>query len=239
MKERGFDAGELGPSPVSLSPGRLDILSQQSTEMSLSPSLYRQLHRGTVTSPLDGKKFVPLDVVKKAINESNVASELHLTKAAGKKGTRSKAGADLATRVTTEAKILFAILVLMEKVDALSGLLDEERLTDKHLPLSRSQEHEALESCDGTYTFPFTGWSNASSDNFIETTQWLLLAPVLDISGKVINVHKDCPLPFTTSSVIGGGASGIVHRADVHPAHQRAFEVGMPSCDSSLLVTES
>ncbi|KAH8597375.1 kinase-like domain-containing protein [Bisporella sp. PMI_857] len=110
----------------------------------------------------------------------------------------------------------------MDKVAAIQGLLDEG-LTDEHLPLSFA-DHEGLVSCNGAKIFPFVGWSHASTTDFIQHKQWLVLAPHLDTTGQLIKVNHDCALPFTKSTVIGSGAAGIVHRAKLHPAHQRGFE---------------
>lgn len=205
---------------------------------STSPSLYDRLHQRAITSPFDDKKFVPLDVVEAAISLPSVAAEMGIPSGTFTQIIPSRRPSDLPGRVIAEAKKVFAILILTDKVAAIENLLNE-CLRDEHLPLSRTQDHEALVSCDGTSEFPFTGWRAASLDNFVEHAQWLFLAPVLDISGKVIKVHQLCPLPFISSSVMGNGAGGIVHRAEVHPAHQRGLKVGILFCGITLQDTKA
>lgn len=204
---------------------------------SKSTSLYDQLYDKAITSPFDDKRFVPLDVVEGAISLPSVASEMGIPSGTFTQIIRLRRPSDLPGKVIAEAKKVFAILILSDKVGAIENLLNE-CLRDEHLPLSRSRDHEALVSCDGTGEFPFTGWRTASLNNFVEHTQWLFLAPVLDITGEVIDVHQLCPLPFTSSKVLGGGGGGIVYQAEIHPAHQRGFEVGILSCDISIVHTK-
>jgi hypothetical protein len=191
------------------------------------PSIIEQLEdEGFSVSPIDGKSFVPLDFLESVISKQNVKLALGTTD-----GIWTRVGlrkpSDLPDRVTKEAKRIFAALVLMDKVEAIEGLLDEG-LTDEHLPLSRDSGHEALLSRDRVTEFPFVRWRHASVIDFLRHKQWLFLAPVLKTNGQLIELDEECALPFTESSVEGHGVAGIVHRAKIHQAHQRGFEVSAP-----------
>jgi hypothetical protein len=188
------------------------------------PSLSRDLM--VSVSPIDGKKFVPLDILENIINKQTVKVALGITDGIWAK-VRLRKPSDLPDRVTKQAKRIFAALVLMEKIPAIQRLLDEG-LTDEHLPLSRDPGHEALLSRDHVTEFPFERWTDTSVIDFLENRQWLFLAPILDTNGHLIEVDQECALPFTESSVEGSGAAGVVHRAKIHWAHQRGFEVSAP-----------
>ncbi|KAI8711168.1 Protein kinase domain-containing protein [Fusarium sp. LHS14.1] len=177
-----------------------------SLEMPRPPSLDSQLR--TVSSDLDAKEFVTLDVLEKVITKPNVASELGRTNSLLARTLSNIARSDVSSRITAQARKIFAILVLLDRTAAIQGLLDEG-LTDEHLPLSRSPDHEALVSWDGV-EFPFTGWKPASVNLFVKQ-QWPFLAPILDTTGQLINVNQESPLPFTKTDIIGSGAAGVVY----------------------------
>lgn len=197
------------------------------------PTLGRQFEDGGYTTcPIDGKEFVPLDFLERIISKENVKGALGIKDGVCVMAKLRKPPA-LPGQVAGQAKRIFAALVLMDKVAAIQGLLDEG-LTDEHLPLTRDRKYDALLSHDSSKTFLFAGWSRQSVTEFIRYKQWLFLAPVLDTSGQLIKVDHECALPFTDSKVIGNGAAGIVHWAKLHQAHQRGFEVCDLICESNL-----
>jgi hypothetical protein len=212
----------------------LDLLEQ--TVKMVLPSLSSQLE-DVSGSTIDDKKFVPLDLLERMINKQNIKVELGITDGVWANWLRFGKSSDVPNRVTEHAKRIFAALVLMDKVAAIHGLLDEG-LMDEHLPLSLDPDHEALLSRDHGTTFPFVGWSNALMRDFLRHKQWLFLAPVLDTTGQLIEVDQECALPFTESKIMGSGAAGIVHWAKLHPAHQRGFEVRALPRECNLPDTE-
>jgi hypothetical protein len=114
------------------------------------PLLIDQLEDdGVRESGIDGKLFVPLDYLERIINEENIKIELGMTDGAG---TKARKPSDLPDRITKEAKRIFGALVLMDKANAIEGLLDEG-LTDDHLPLSRDPKYDAVLSRDGATSF--------------------------------------------------------------------------------------
>lgn len=199
-------------------------------------SLQRLLEDGFLSSTIDDKTFVPLDFFERIINKQNVKAALGITDGAWAKA-RLRKPSDLPDRVVKQAKRIFAALVLMDKVAAIKGLLDEG-FTDEHLPLSRDPDHDTLLSRDRATTFSFVGWRRSSVADFVLHKQWLFLAPVLDTKGQLIEVDQECALPFTDSSVIGIGAAGVVYWAKLHKAHQRGFEVSALTCEFNLRDTK-
>ncbi len=199
------------------------------------PSLSDQLEEhGLRESDIDGKQFVPLDYLEKIINKENIKIELGITDGAC---TKARKSSDLPDRITKEAKRIFGALILMGKVDAIEGLL-EEGLTDDHLPLSRDPKYDAVLSRDGETSFQFGCWGRQTVTEFVKRKQWLFLAPILDTNGELIEVDHECALPFTDSEVIGNGAAGVVHRAEIYKGHQRGFEVSAPGYESNLRDTK-
>jgi hypothetical protein len=216
------------------------------------PSLSSQLEgkNGFPMCEIVEKHFLPLDILDAVISEHNVKVALNLTDEKPSWasmvssyvgiGSRAKPpSSDLPRRVTEHAKKIFAALLLMDKPEAIHGLLNEG-LTDDHLPLARCPESESvISSTNATYpdpregekamTFAFQGWADTSINDFLRDKQWLLLAPVLEANGQLSQLHQHCPLPFVKGEEIGGGAAGIVHRAWVHKAHQRGLEVSAPT----------
>ncbi len=174
-------------------------------------------------SPIDDKEFLPLDALETLVNKKTVKTELEFNEGVEASLTRRETSADLLNKVTKQAKRVFATLVLIDKAAAIYRLL-EEGLTDEHLPLVCDSDYDHLSSHDHETKFPFAGLRHASLTNFLQK-QWVFLAPVLNTTGQLIEVSRDCALPFTESDVIGHGAAGIVHWAKLHKAHQQGFEV--------------
>jgi hypothetical protein len=199
------------------------------------PSLSDQLEDdGLRESDIDGKQFVPLDYLETVINNENIKIELGIT---GGACAKARKPSDLPNRITKEAKRIFGALVLMGKVGAIEGLL-EEGLTDDHLPLSRDPKYDAVLSRDGETSFQFGCLGRQTITEFIKRKQWLFLAPILDTNGELIEVDHECALPFKDSVVIGNGAAGVVHKATIYEGHQRGFEVRALSYESNLQDTE-
>jgi len=123
--------------------------------------LYKQLVGGFVTCPVDGKKFLPRDALETIISEENVKSVLCIKNGVYVKA-KMKKPSELPDIVAGQARGIFAALVLMDRIDAIYGLLDEG-LADEHLPLARSPKYpecDDLVSHDQSKTFQFEGWSD-------------------------------------------------------------------------------
>lgn len=202
--------------------------------------LYKQLVGDSIQCPVDSKKFLPRNALETIISEENVKRVLCIKDGVSVKAKISKPS-ELPGIVAGQARGIFATLVLMDKINAIYGLLDEG-LTDEHLPLARSPKYpecDDLVSHDQSTTFPFEGWSAQSVDDFIDTRQWRFLSPVLDTTGQFINLNQECALPLLTSDCIGArGAAGIVLLSTLHPAHQRGFEVSIVICSFNLRDTD-
>lgn len=203
-------------------------LKHQPVEMS-SSSLSRQIMDGILRSSNDNIEFVPLDHLNFTITESNIRAELS-------KSHGLLEPSNIPDRVAEHSKRIFATLVLMDKIDAIHGLL-LEGLTDEHLPLSRDTEFSNLLSQDKAQKFPFENWPESSVRWFI-SQQWLFLTPILKTTGQEIIVDSACALPFKEFEYIGGGAAGTVYKAQVHPAHQQGFNVSALNYESKLHDTE-
>lgn len=191
-----------------------------------SSSLARQLEDGFIICPIDGKEFMPRDVLEMVISKEHIKGAMKIKNGVCVK-VKLKKPSELPEKVVNQAIRIFAILVLMEKVDAMQGLIDEG-LTDEHLPLKRHPDYpknSALLSHDDSKTFQFTHWNANSMSDFIKYKQWPFLAPIIGTTGQVIEVDRNCPLPFKDGEPLGNGAAGIVIKANLHPAHQRGFEV--------------
>ncbi|KAI9150752.1 Serine/threonine-protein kinase Nek8 [Paramyrothecium foliicola] len=187
-------------------------------------SLSQNLEEGLTKSSLEDKPFVSLDFLERGINEENIKKELGLPEHSWLNMVGLAKPSSLPFQVAHGSKKIFAALVMMDRAKAISDLLDEG-LRDEHLPLSISPDHEALLCCNGKVMFPFGGWKKVSVNDFVRDKQWLFLAPVLDVKGRLIKLNPDCPLPFVKSEVVDHGAAGIVHKAEIHPAHQQGFDM--------------
>ncbi|KAH6706432.1 kinase-like domain-containing protein [Leptodontidium sp. MPI-SDFR-AT-0119] len=188
------------------------------------PSLFDQLEDGFISCPIDGKKFMPRDYLESIISKENVKGEMKIKDGVLVKAKLRKPS-DLPERVASRAKRIFAALVVMDKVAAIEGLLDEG-LTDEHLPLTHDPDpkHDAFLSIDGSTAFHFANCGGPTVKEFIHNKQWLFVSPILDTTGQLIQVDQNCALPFTESDFAGSGAAGVVHWAKLHQAHQRGFE---------------
>ncbi|KAG9228281.1 kinase-like domain-containing protein [Amylocarpus encephaloides] len=188
------------------------------------PSLFEQLEGRFISCNIDGKTFMPRGDLESIISKENVRAEMKIKDGVLVKA-RLRKPSDLPDRVAGQAKRIFAALVVMDKVAAIEGLLDEG-LTDEHLPLTHhpNPDHDAFLSIDGSTVFHFKNWGGPTVKEFIQIKQWLFVSPVLDTTGQLIHVNQNCALPFTESEFSGSGAAAVVHRAKLHQAHQRGFE---------------
>lgn len=184
-------------------------------------NLYNELRRSHTKCPLGHHKFLPLNILHDVITvdrvQENIGSVVNNN--------------DLPSRVVQEAKRVFAILVLIGREDAIGNLLSEG-LTDKQLPLSRSDSNRnMLCGSVGNKTFEtFQGWKEPIVDHFLEK-QWRVQAPVFDTTGRHFNLHQGCALPLQPEfKQIGSTAFSKVFKCALYPAHyQQTSNVSVKS----------
>jgi hypothetical protein len=196
-------------------------------------TLYDLLRPSLLDSPLggNGQQFLPLNIIDNVITKETVQAEVPWRNRALIRG--------LSGKVVQQAKKVFAILVLMGEPLAITELLPEG-LTDDHLPLSQQggQNDNILVSVRGKTFRSFESWrKKARVDEFLEK-QWLVQAPVLDITGKHITLDPNCPFPFSTADEVGGGRFSTVYKSALHPAHQQGSIVSFsPDLGAQQLLT--
>ncbi|PSN73726.1 kinase-like protein [Corynespora cassiicola Philippines] len=176
------------------------------------------LNNAIITPALTSKPFLPLDALEELITADNVKAELT---------TRwyQKLFPVRPSEIVKNAKKTFTILTLIGVSDKIWELL-AEGMSDEHLPLSRHSEDpfsNVLLSADRKKRFQsFQKWNDARVNDFV-TKQWVVQAPVLDVAGKHYTLNEHCAIPIVNSEEIEGGQYSIVHRGEVHPAHQNGF----------------
>lgn len=190
--------------------------------MSPPPKLYNRLKASFHECPLSHQEFLPLDSLDTAITKDRIKDELPSYFRIWHNG--------LPGRVVQHAKKAFAILVLIEQPAAIKDLL-AEGFTDEHLPLSLSTaegNENILISHNGSTFRSFQAWkSDVSVEVFLEK-QWLMLAPVLDTTGKHIILSPKCALPLLEAKELRGSSYSLVYKSTLHPAHQQGLKVSFP-----------
>lgn len=196
----------------------------RSAKAILIREMFRQLKNALTKCDLTGDEFLPLDVLDTAITKKTV-------KAALPQNLACALQPHLASKIEKDAKKIFAILVLIGEQKSISELFSGG-LRDKHLPLQRDpagKDDNLLVSADGKRPFKaFAKWDNEAKTNLFFDRQWLVMAPVMDNTGKHIVLDPRCPLPFKNSEAISHNPDCVVHRAEIDPAHIQGFEVHCP-----------
>ena len=157
------------------------------------------------------ERFIPAGDLDEVLTNHAIVSEL-----------QSHGLADISQRVFRHAKKIFAILLMIRKLDVLEDVI-KKGLHDEILPLARpmpgSLEDENLDSI-------FSGWNLDTRRQFMDF-QWTLLAPVF-LQGEHLKLPDDARLPFMKTEVIANGAFGVVHRVEIHSDHARFDKLEMP-----------
>jgi hypothetical protein len=183
------------------------------------PQLYTQLSNSTWKDELHaGRKYIPVDVVNKAITKDSIKAELRR-----KLGNRIALWGCLADKVVKKnAKRLFAILVYIDQAWGVKELLNRG-FTDEDLPLEQ-HEKELRSAHDTTKALNTNGfWEERIVDDFL-VKQWMVLAPVFSLSGKHMMLNQEFPLPFSELEEAAPGRN-VVYKAKIDPSHQEGFEV--------------
>lgn len=211
-------------------------------------SLYDRLQNRYLECPLTHHDFLPLDAIEEEITEESVEAVLRPRKLSG-----------LASKVVERTKKIFAVLEIIGERYAINNLLKED-ITDSDLPLSRKdgkRQSGILVSVNNkTRIFPsFAKSMDPRRVGQFLAMQWLVLAPVLDSSGKEVKLSRPSALPFTleddepASDDLGqegnldeeciGGQNlkpvGVnihveVYKNVVHPAHYKGLQVSSLDC---------
>jgi hypothetical protein len=185
-------------------------------------SFYQQLDDALVMCSLgdQSQDFLPLSELNEKITKDSVRAQLSYTTLWCRPG--------LPEKVCQYAKKVFAILVLIGEPSAIRDLI-ADGLTDEHLPLSRNsgKEKNILLSVKGQRFSSFAAWPHEARVKAFLEKQWVVQAPVLDMTGKHIVLDRKCALPFRTSDDISGAGSSVVYKGILHPAHQEGFEVSV------------
>lgn len=185
-------------------------------------SLFMQLRKSVVNCPIGNQEFLPLSALDERIIADNIRPIV----------TGSNVS-HLLDELTQHAKKIFAILVLIGEPGYIDSLF-LEGLRDKHLPLSRQQgeEYNVLVATDGQKFDSFTTWINeVRVQDFIDR-QWLVQAPVLDTSGKHMDLDVKCALPFLHCSSIAGNENSVVYKATLAIGHQKGLTVSTACCSN-------
>ena len=138
---------------------------------------------------------------------------------------------DLYPFVCQRAKKLFAILLVIRKLDALQNLIKED-LGDELLPVVDS----ALESLtDERLRAAFSGWDLDTRKGFFEM-QWTVLVPVF-FEAEHLKLDDNARLPFIKTNRIASGGFGSVHRVEIHRDHEKFEKFGSPTSEKVGLWT--
>jgi len=185
-------------------------------------------------------KFLPRNELETLIDIPNITAEL-----------RNKLGIfqcmwnpKLPEQVYNQARKVFAVLVLIEKVEAICELL-KEGLTDENLPLRlKKGEPGVLESCSAKDPRVWKGIQGGAAARQFEETQWRLLAPVLNITGKHFGTSDErfgtsderiiLPIFDIDKEAIQRGMSPVF-RGFLHWAHCAGLEVSTLHAPIKLL----
>lgn len=193
-------------------------------------SLSDKLTDACETSVLSNNlKFLPQDTFDELICCSNITAELPNT--TWFQSTFSNwftlKSPYIHQFVFKEARKLFTILVLMERVNIIPELL-KQKITDDDLPFEAKKKEESiiLQSLSNPSRI-IPGISGSSvAERFVEM-QWRVLVPIINTCGQHLVLHKRCILPIMEDKkeTIYSGRSpvfkGKLHRAHFRPSSIR------------------
>ena len=175
-----------------------------------------------IISPLHGRLLAKFQKVMETDEQFIPTSDLDevLTGHAIQEELQSFGLEDPFSFVFRRAKRVFALLLMIRKLDALQYLIAEE-LGDELLPLPDSA-FNLLE--DHKVRFAFSKWDVDTRKQFLEL-QWTLLAPVFSEGGH-LKLDDDARLPFIRTEPIANRAYGGVHCVEIHRDHDKFEKFG-------------
>jgi hypothetical protein len=191
----------------------------------------------------DGCHFIPVNKLDELITRDSIHEELE-RRSIGPKKERLNIAKQIwevpsLTKVTTRRKI-FAVLALMEKLDAILDFLLEE-VYDSTLPLVFAKDQSV---CSKSTKKPIelfhdkTKWKQSEKDLF-EKYQWEMMTPyfLLDFRGDKtvprMAVDDRAVLPFIEIHNASEGGFSIVRQVKMHSAHYNAHEYWVSGSPSS------
>lgn len=199
--------------------------------MAPQPALHKRFKYSTCA--LTDTPFLALDVIDREVTEESVAQTL-------KDSVKSRNPPKLYApwtwnpqipdpkQVVQSARKVFAVLAIIGEPQAIGELL-EEGIVDSDLPLKRRSDDiddNVLVSSEGGKEFvSFANWTEDRRVSEFVAKQWVVLAPVLDDSGKHGKLDSQCALSFLEVDPVGNDSSNAVYRGHLHPAHQRGLQV--------------
>jgi hypothetical protein len=188
--------------------------------------LHRQLEDGALHCGMADdlpSKFLPERLIHEIVTKDNIKATL--PRRLWIPSQFSPTGS-IVDRIHDQAKKVFAILTLIGQEHTISDLIYKDNITDKDLPLFPGSPGKSilcslgLRGGDTAKEFPsFASWDEWRVRDFLEK-QWLVLAPILDVTGKELNLDPRCPLPFTEIELRAWSRGTFIHKASLHPAHQ-------------------
>lgn len=188
---------------------REDVLKKTAVESTINSPLRAQLLKKAQRVLETDEQFIPGGDLEEALTTHAIEVE-----------PRSHKLADISHDVFHYAKKIFAILLVIGKLDALQDFIDRG-LRDEDLPLAismtGSMDDEHLKSA-------FSGWDLDARKQFADF-QWTLLALIF-LEGKHLKLHDETRLPFIKTKPIAKGAFGGVHRVEIHSDHERLNKFG-------------
>ena len=145
---------------------------------------------------------------------------------------------DHSSFIFQRARRLFAILLVIQRLDTLRSLIKED-LGDEILPLKESV-FTSLES--NKLSAAFSKWDLDARTKFLET-QWTVLVPIFS-DGEHLQLDDNARLPFIKTEQLGSGGGYVtVHRVQIHGGHEKfekygsygSQKVGLRSSNSLLM----
>ena len=184
-----------------------------------------------VDSPLRGQVLAKSQKVLDTDEYFIPASDLDevLTSHAIERELQSLELGHLFSHVLQRARKIFAILLVIRKLDALQDLMKQD-LEDELLPL---QESALISLENSKLRSTFSQWDLDTRKQFFDF-QWTLLAPVFS-EGQHLKLGDDVRLPFIETTTIANGAFGSVHRVKIHGDHEKFEMLRSPSSQNVSL----
>lgn len=183
------------------------ITEEGNTDTSLRGRLLARVQKVLETD----EQFIPAGDLDKVLTGQAIKMEL-----------QSQGLGDVSKYVFRHAKRIFAILLVIRKLDALKDLI-EESLGDEVLPIAVSVDGLPK---DKKLQSAFSEWDLDTRKQFADF-QWTLLAPVFS-EGMHLKLHDDARLPFIRTEPIANGAYGGVHSVEIHCNHSSFMKFESP-----------